>query len=69
MKQYDKIGVPYMPEALPHPAFNTIKGPVIVLTLEELKEVWERGAWWMRPLPGKNPVDFETYLKSKGIKL
>lgn len=47
----------------------TQNGNQITLNLEEAEDLWNRGAWWMHPLPGKNPPDFATYLQSKGIDL
>lgn len=74
MKQYDKIYVPNEMlgafEACDIRSGNPERGRlykeenVIVLTLEELKELWE-SASTMPALPGV----FELYFKSKGIEL
>ena len=85
MKQYDKIWVP-----IPHSeavkdcesraiGVNYFKPEkdVIVLTLEELREVWEAcydQREWMHSKYRKTtdtpcPPDFREFLTSKGIKL
>lgn len=51
----------------------TCEGPRIVLSVEELREVWNRAimellASQCEEGPVINP-DFETYLQSKGIKV
>jgi hypothetical protein len=40
MKQYDKVNVPIGSGGI---MTETIDGPVVVLTIEELKEIWDKG--------------------------
>lgn len=82
MKQYDKIWVPARKE---DPASDCWQigtpmpqhGPVIVLTIEELRELWDecRDETWQdaRPTTKYEKPDrlpgFEGYMQSKGIKI
>lgn len=76
MKQYDKIWVPEKKQgfAMRDAEGDTpslLVGPVIVLTVEELKKVWDNGANWGTRCSGVvNPYpDFPAYLQSKEIKV
>lgn len=90
MKQYDKIYVPdeeegtflitreRMEDSAPvHVTYATKEESVIVLTIEELREMWEecRDETWQdaRPSTKYEKPDrlpgFEGYLTSKGIQL
>jgi hypothetical protein len=82
MKQYDKIWVPEKKQGMAFrdaygDTLSIVTGPVIVLTIEELRGVWEaawnegyndssisEGRTNIEPLP-----DFTAYLKSQGITL
>lgn len=85
MKHYDKIWIPVdrMPkyweetaEGFVHKG-NTVfmekKESVIVLTVEELREMWNAGCrrGWeeTRPTDEEEASDFETYLQSKGVTI
>lgn len=79
MKKYDKIWVPEKRQGM---AFRDLEGdmpsilsgPVIVLTIEEAKEMWVRAVELFYGMDVPNiyettSEDFKTYLKSKGIEL
>lgn len=74
MKQYDKIAYPLNNDH--HQGWVPLAGgPFIVLTLEELKEIWtvanERG-WHIGTngfIGSTIPADLDEYLNSKGIKI
>jgi hypothetical protein len=78
MKQYDKIWVPEKKQgfAMRDKEGDTpciLSGPVIVLTIEELSELWNAGYRAARADLGmetKLPaLGFEAYSQSKGIDL
>lgn len=79
MKQYDKVWVPARKE---DPASDCWQigtpmpqhGPVIVLTIEEAKEMWNRAVelFYGQDVPSidtETNEDFKTYLQSKGITI
>lgn len=67
MKQYDFV------RAWVNDADYDIEGPVIVLTIEELREVFEagseKGAHDALPQTKERPPGFKKYLTSKDIKI
>lgn len=75
MKLYDKIWIPVKTQGL---AFrdkegdtpSILAGPVIVLSIEELKELWSAGAQhgYESDFGGTAP-DLTAYLQSKGISI
>ena len=82
MKQYDKIWIPdnngeygafYLcPEVIAEERISSIDGPIICMTMEELRECFDAG--WKRCAfeKGNNSSiapDFHNYLTSKGITL
>lgn len=66
MEKHEKIWVMDLKES-PHPVQAEINGPVIVLNMEELKEVFRAGQEFQRQGPGN--FSFAAYLQSKGIAL
>lgn len=74
MKQYDKI---WIPEKAPNilgdmeDATSLLRGPVIVLTIEELREVWKGAVSWLSGLEFGNHSlpNFEQFIESKGINI
>lgn len=76
MKLYDKI---WEPEKAPkifgdmEDGIHLLKGPVIVVTIEELGDLWNAGYRAAYSDLGKETrtpaVDFESYLQSKGINI
>lgn len=70
MKLYDKIGIPGPSFATPWVASH---GPFIVLTIEELSQLWNAGHRAGLSDAGrltKQPaVDFDQYMASKGINI
>lgn len=63
MKQYDFI------RAWKNDASYDIDGPVILLTIEELRELWDTALGWGPEVKDFNDKShtFTTYLTSKGI--
>jgi hypothetical protein len=74
MKRYEKIWIPEKREGFEFrdgdgdtPTLQ--KGSFIVLTVEELKEVWMAGFNRADPENDLPAPTFQSYLASKGIKL
>lgn len=67
MKRYERIYISDDEEEL----FQEIFGPVIVLSLEELREMWDHCAVCQvdKETDHVNTFNFKTYLQSKGIEL
>lgn len=74
MKQYDKIYIDAPENDKWRPTFEDLyvelSGPVIVLSLSELKEVWEAGRRSKHFENNSNALytDFDSYIQYKGIK-
>lgn len=74
MKQCEKISGLVIDDPMSHHrSWGTIEGPVVICTVEELSDLWNAGYragmsdfGHETKLPA---VDFETYLKSKGINI
>jgi len=72
MKQMEKIGGLLIHESPQrNRTWETIEGPVIVLSIEELKELWDAAHSRGENIKEvrKNIPDFKTYLSSRGINL
>lgn len=81
MKQYDKIYIPINPGEHVAKTPWILEGghiktdvqeysSVIVLTIEELREVWQAGerAKHFEANPNAKYIDFNSYMERKGIK-
>lgn len=48
---------------------HSLEGPVVVITMEELREVFNAGMNYIKEQSAANGVDFSAYMESKGIKI